>query len=76
MRQMFARFKQFVAEKNIPECKKFIDNYVEKVLGYQDHLEVRLKVAFPFKSKDIGYSFQASVNMTSLFKTYRKVVGL
>ncbi len=74
LRQMFSRFKQFVAEKNIPECKKFIDSYVEKVIVYKDHLEVKFKVVFSSECKDSGYSFQTSVNMANLFKTYRKVV--
>ena len=34
LRKMFSMFKKFVTEKNIPECKKFIDSYVDKVLVY------------------------------------------
>ncbi|MDR3587322.1 MAG: hypothetical protein P4L59_18705 [Desulfosporosinus sp.] len=36
LRNMFKMFKQFVTEKNIPECKKFIQSYVEKVVVYKD----------------------------------------
>lgn len=45
IRRLFSVFKKFVAEKNIPECKRFISNYVEKVLVFQDRVEVTLKVA-------------------------------
>lgn len=45
IRRLFSVFKNFVAEKNIPECKKFINNYVEKVLVFHDRVEVTLKVA-------------------------------
>ena len=45
IKNLFSVFKNFVAEKNIPECKKFIDSYVEKVLVFPDRVEVTLKVA-------------------------------
>lgn len=45
IRKLFSMFKHFVMEKNLPECKKFIDHYVEKVVIFHDHVEVTLKVA-------------------------------
>ena len=56
LRQMFKMFKQFVTEKNIPECKKFINSYVDKVMVYKDHLEVIFKVALSFEQKNNIYS--------------------
>ncbi|MEN6463354.1 MAG: hypothetical protein ABFC94_18545 [Syntrophomonas sp.] len=44
MKKLFSVFKQFVMEKNLPECKKFIDHYVEKVVVFHDHVELTLKV--------------------------------
>ena len=76
LRNMFKMFKQFVTEKNIPECKKFIQSYVQKVVVYQDHLEVTFKVAFSLEQKNNIYSFKTSVKLTNLFKTYRKVAGM
>ncbi len=55
--KMFKMFKQFVTEKNIPECKKFIDSYVEKVIVYKDHLEVSFKAVFSFEQENNIYSF-------------------
>lgn len=76
LRNMFKMFKQFVTEKNIPECKKFIDSYVDKVVVYNDHLEVTFKVAFSIEQKNNIYSFKTSVEITDLFKTYSKAAGL
>ena len=73
---MFKMFKQFVTEKNIPECKKFISSYVDKVIVYKDHLEVTFKVALSFEQKNNIYSFNTSVKMSNLFKTYRKAAGM
>ena len=40
LRQLFDMFKSYVAEKNIPEIKKFIGSYVEKVIVYKEHVDV------------------------------------
>jgi len=37
-------FKSYVAEKNIPEIKKFIGSYVEKVIVYKEHVDVIFKI--------------------------------
>lgn len=76
LRNMFKMYKQFVTEKNIQECKKFIDSYVDNVIVYKDHLEVTFKVAFSIEQKNNIYSFKTSVKLTNLFKTYRKASGL
>lgn len=44
IRKLFSLFRTFVAEKNIPECKKFIASYVDRVVGYKDKVAVTLKV--------------------------------
>ena len=44
IRKLFSVFKSFVAEKNIPECKKFIASYVDRVVVYKDKVAVTLKV--------------------------------
>ncbi|GED35025.1 hypothetical protein [Brevibacillus centrosporus] len=40
LRQLFATFKEYVTQKNIPEIKKFIGSYVEKVIVYKEHVDV------------------------------------
>lgn len=40
LRGLFTVFRKFVAERNISEIKKFIGNYLEKVIVYKDHVEV------------------------------------
>lgn len=44
LRQLFGMFKSYVAEKNIPEIKKFIGSYVEKVIVYKEHVDVIFKL--------------------------------
>ena len=40
IRSMFSKFKEFVLTRNLPECKKFISDYVKEVVVYKDHVEV------------------------------------
>jgi hypothetical protein len=44
LRGLLSSFKDFVADKNIPEIKKFINSYVEKVIVYKEYVEVILKI--------------------------------
>lgn len=46
VKQLFSMFRDFVTQRNIPECKKFIQNYVDKVIVYKDHVEVIFNVVF------------------------------
>ncbi|MDQ7093095.1 hypothetical protein REC12_05795 [Desulfosporosinus sp. PR] len=65
-----------MTEKNIPEFKKFINSFVDKVIVYKDHLEVTFKVALSFEQKNNSYSFKTSAKLTHLMKTYRKAAGM
>ncbi|MBU3811604.1 MAG: recombinase family protein [Candidatus Niameybacter stercoravium] len=44
--QLINKVKQYVVDRNIPECKKFIRDFVKRVDVYQDHVEVTFNVAF------------------------------
>ncbi len=44
LRQLFATFKDYVTSRNIPEIKKFISHYVEKVIVYKEHVDVIFKI--------------------------------
>ncbi|MDQ0902777.1 site-specific DNA recombinase [Paenibacillus sp. V4I7] len=44
LRQLLSQFEDYVAKRDIPEIKKFIASYVEKVIVYEKHVEVIFKV--------------------------------
>lgn len=44
LKQLLAAFKDHVSNRNIPEIKKFIGSYVEKVIVYKEHVELILKL--------------------------------
>ncbi|KHL95865.1 recombinase [Paenibacillus sp. IHB B 3415] len=44
LRQLLSRFKDEIADRNIPEIKKFIGSYVKKVVIYKEHVDVIFKL--------------------------------
>lgn len=61
IRVMFSKFKDFVMTRNLPECKKFIGDYVKEVLVYKDHVEVIFNVVFSLIDDKIAYDLHIDV---------------
>ena len=59
IRSMFGKFKDFVLTRNLPECKKFIGDYIKEVIVYKDHIEVVFNVVFSFDDDNIIYDLKA-----------------
>ncbi|MGL6105735.1 recombinase family protein [Romboutsia sp.] len=55
IRSMFGQFKEFVLTRNLPECKKFISDYVKEVVVYKDHVEVIFNVVFSFVDNEVTH---------------------
>jgi site-specific DNA recombinase len=73
VKNLFSMFRGFVTERNIPECKKFIQNYVDKVIVYKDHVEVIFNVVFNILKDYEAYKIRTSVKKSTLFKRYRNI---
>lgn len=73
VRTLFAMFREFVKERNIPECKKFIQSYVDKVIVYKDHVEVIFNVVFSILKDYESYKIKTSVKKSTLFKRCRNI---
>jgi site-specific DNA recombinase len=70
VRNLFSMFRGFVKERNIPECKKFINNYVDKVIVYKDRVEVIFSVVFSVLKEQEAYKIRSAVKKSALFKMY------
>ena len=44
MRKILVEFKTYIQDKNIPEIKKFIGQYVKKVIIFEDYIKVVFKL--------------------------------
>jgi site-specific DNA recombinase len=73
LRKIISQFKQFVKDKNIPECKKFINSFVEKVTVYKDHVEATFKLvaSSSFFSENDCMKIQTEEKIKTLFRRFR-----
>ena len=55
IRGMFSKFREFVIDRNIPECKKFIGDYIKEVIIYKDYIEVIFNVVLSFVDDEITH---------------------
>ena len=62
IRSMFGKFKEFVLTRNLPECKKFISDYVKEVVVYRDHIEVIFNVVFSFVDNEITHDLHITTS--------------
>ncbi|MBF0548742.1 MAG: recombinase family protein [Candidatus Riflebacteria bacterium] len=44
LREILKKYSNFVKTRSIPECKKFVKEFVEKVVVHKDSIEVHLKI--------------------------------
>ncbi len=61
IRSMFGKFKDFILTRNLPECKKFISDYVKEVVVYRDHIEVIFNVVFSFVDNEITHNLHITI---------------
>ncbi|MCB2354714.1 hypothetical protein [Clostridium estertheticum] len=57
----------------MPECKKFIQNYVDKVIIFKDHVEVIFNVVFTILKDYEAYKIKSSANKTTLLRRYKNI---
>jgi len=67
------RSKEFVQTRNIPECRNFIDSYVEKVIIYGDKVEVQFKIHVPDDDDTIS-PLLSEERIKVLQNGYKKVI--
>jgi site-specific DNA recombinase len=70
IRKLFSMFWGLIKERNIPECKRFIHNYVDRVIIYKDRVEVILSVVFSVLKEQEDYKIKSAVKKSILFKRY------
>ena len=71
VRALLSDFSGYVISRNIPECKKFIRDFVKEVVVYKDHIEVTFNVAFSLlKNRKGGVEVTSSIRRYNLFEMY------
>lgn len=71
VRALLSDFSGYVISRNIPECKKFIRDFVKEVVVFKDHIEVTFNVAFSLLKNRMGaVEVMSSIKRFDLFEKY------
>lgn len=73
--ELIKKVKGYVLTRNIPQCKKFIRDYVQKVLVYEGHIEVIFNVAFSM-GKYIDFNRTVKITRMQLYSEYKLPVAI
>lgn len=69
VRVLLSDFSGYVISRNVPECKKFIRDFVKEVVVYKDHIEVTFNVAFSMlKNRSGEVEVTSSINGYDLYE--------
>lgn len=70
VRNLLKDFRGYVTSRNIPECKKFIQDFVKEVIVYKEHIEVIFNVSFSLFKNSGGVEVISKVKRYELFEKY------
>lgn len=71
IRTLLSDFSGYVINRNIPEYKKFIRDFVKEVVVYKDHIEEAFNVAFYLlKNRKGEVEVMSSINRYDLLERY------
>ena len=71
---LIARSRQFVKTQNIPECRNFIESYIEQVIIHEEKVEVRFKIHVPDEETDTVVPLTSEKSITAIQTEFKKVV--
>jgi site-specific DNA recombinase len=69
--ELLNRSRDFVRTRDIPECRNFINSYIEKVIVYGDRVEVFFKIHVPDEAAENVVPLKSEEGMTELRREYK-----
>lgn len=54
--ELISKSKDFVRNKNLAECRNFIESYIDKVVVFAERVEVYFKIHIPNESAEPSHS--------------------
>ena len=72
--ELICKSKDFVQTRNIAECQNFIHSYIEKVIIFNERVEVMFKIHVPDDNNDSMTLLKSEGDLNPVKKEYRKAV--
>ena len=70
VRGLLNNFSGYVITRNIPECKKFIQDFVKEVVVYKEHIEVIFNVSFSLFKNSGEIEVISKIKRYNLYERY------
>lgn len=70
VRGLLNNFSGYVITRNIPECKKFIQDFVKEVVVYKEHIEVIFNVSFSLFKNSGEIEVISKIKRYELYERY------
>lgn len=70
VRNLLRDFSGYVISRNVPECKKFIRDFVKEVIVYKEHVEVIFNVSFSLLKNSQGVKVISEISRYDLYERY------
>lgn len=72
--ELVEKSKEFVRTKNLPECKVFINSYIERVTVFDEKVEVKFKLYVPNGSNDEFEPLTITETLKNVYDNYKDAV--
>lgn len=66
--------KAFIRSKNLPECKTFINSYIEKVVVFSEKVQVRFKINVPSKDNKTLEPLVIEETLANIYANHKDAV--
>lgn len=73
VRSLLSNFRGHVISRNVPECKKFIRDFVKDVIVYKEHIEVIFNASFSLLKNNEGVKVIRQISRYDLHERIVKV---
>lgn len=70
VRSLLSNFRGYVISRNVPECQKFIRDFVKEVIVYKEHIEVIFNVSFSLLKNNEGVKVISQISRYDLYERY------
>ncbi len=71
---LLSKSKKFLCSKNLAECKKFINSYVDSVIVYNNKVEVKFNFSVIDNSSSDIEAYSTTITREDLYKRYIHLV--
>lgn len=72
--ELVEKSKDFIKSKNLPQCKIFIESYIDRVMVFDEYVEVKFKINVPTKDNSGFEPLVVRSTLKNIYDNYKDAV--